>query len=188
MTEVIPKRKQDVTNNELTIPGYNQFINQNPKRGVAIYTKSKLNAIECLELHNSAFEESTWISVTDTDDKSTLIGCIYKSPNSSKENEEELYRLIRNDYLSKFDKVCLVGDFNYPNIDWTKTNVGTKGSKLIDSINDAFLTQMVKKPSRHREGQKSNLLDLIKVNYDQMISDITHLGKVIMTFYFLTYM
>ena len=37
---------------------------------------------------------------------------------------------------------------------------------------------MVTKPTRHREGQQSNLSDLVLVNDDQMISDITHFTKL----------
>ena len=46
LTEVLPKRKADVTEAELSIPGYNIFINENPKRGVAIHTSAVLR-LEC---------------------------------------------------------------------------------------------------------------------------------------------
>ena len=178
ITEVMPKNKDTPTTNELSIPGYDIFINKNPKRGVLIYAKSQLNAVECQDLNNNNFEENTWISFTNKDKKSTLVGCLYKSPSTTKENEEELWNLMRNEKITKFDKVCLVGDFNYPNINWEGTNEGQKECKFIDSINDAFLVQMVTKPTRHREGQQSNLLDLVLVNDDQMISDITHYAKL----------
>ena len=174
ITEVMPKNKEILTVNEISIPGYDNFTNKNPKRGVIIYAKSQLNAVECLDLNENNFEENTWIHFTNKDKKSTLIGCLYKSPNTTKENEEELCKLIRNDKINSFDKVCIVGDFNYPNINWKGTNEGQKESKFIDSINDAFLVQMVERPTRHREGQQANILDLVLVNDDQMISDITH--------------
>ena len=178
ITEVMPKNKEILTINEINIPGYDNFINKNPKRGVILYAKCQLNAVECQDLNDNKFEENTWISFTNKDKKSTLIGCLYKSPSTTKENEEELWNLITKEKISTFDKVCIVGDFNYPNINWEGTNEGQKESKFIDSINDAFLVQMVTKPTRHREGQQSNLLDLVLVNDDQMISDITHFTKL----------
>ena len=178
ITESMPKNNANIPINEFNIPGYDSFVNKNPKRGVIIYANSQLNAEECQELNENPFEENTWINFTSKEKKSILVGCIYKSPNSTSKNEEELYKLIKNEKIVSYDRVCIVGDFNYPNINWDRTNEGYKEGQFIDSLNDAFLIQMVNKPTRHREGQQANLLDLIIVNDDQMISDITHFSKL----------
>ena len=51
---------------------------------------------------------------------------------------------------------------------------------LIESVRDAFLTQMVSKPTRRRADQKPSLVDLVLVNCEDFISEIEHhcsLGK-----------
>ena len=174
ITEYFPKQYTDITMSEIAIPGYDQFTNENPKRGVIVYAKSHLNAKEITDINEENFQECVWISIINKDKKSTLIGCIYKSPNTTAENEEKLFTLIKSKKIEKYDKVCIVGDFNYPNASWNMPCSGTKENKLIDSINDAFLNQMVQKPTRRRNQQKPSLLDLILVNDDDMISDITH--------------
>ena len=44
LTEVKPKTKNNYTATEYAIKGYDLFLNENPKRGVALYLDQKLNA------------------------------------------------------------------------------------------------------------------------------------------------
>ena len=159
---------------EYIIPGYSLFINSPVHRGVLIYIKVNLDAQECTELNENTFDESVWIYFKDKDGLKILLGCIYKSPNTTKENEEKLLKLLNNKAINTFDRVCIMGDFNFPNIDWEGTWVGERENKFMECLNDAYLIQMVKNPTRRREGQKSNILDLIMVNDAQFISDIEH--------------
>ena len=48
------------------------------------------------------------------DNRSVLIGCIYKSPNTSDTNKDKLIDLLRSPLIQSFNYVCIVGDFNYP--------------------------------------------------------------------------
>ena len=64
-----------------------------------------------------------------------------------------------------------MGDFNFPNIKWDGTDTHVE---FIECVRDAYLIQKVNKPTRDREHQKSNILDLILVNDDSMISKINH--------------
>ena len=69
-----------------------------------------------------------------------------------------------------------MGDFNYPNIDWSNRALSEsgKGSCLQDKIDDILFFQKVENNTRHRQGQKSNMLDLIIVNDEDFISTIKH--------------
>ena len=107
-----------------------------------------------------------------------LLGCIYRSPNSSYENTQQMYTLLMNDYISKYRKICIVGDFNYPSIKWNGEWTGPQDNELIECIRDAHLTQMVSNPTRRREGQRSNILNLILVNEEQFISNIEHCSPI----------
>jgi hypothetical protein len=77
-----------------------------------------------------------------------------------------------------FKNVCIVGDFNFPNIDWIGSWSGEEDSTFIESLRDSFLVQMVKKPTRFREGQTPHILDLVIVNNDSLVSDIEHLCPI----------
>ena len=55
----------------------------------------------------------------------------------------------------------------------------------MEQIRDALLIQKVRKPTRRREGQTSNILDLVLVNDDNQshkLNTALLLGEVIMKF------
>ena len=103
-----------------------------------------------------------------------LLGCMYRSPNSSKENIENMLKTIKKEELKSYDIVCIAGDFNYPKVKWNGVNTGDN-EIFVESLNDAFLTQKVTKPTRNvRMYQQANIVDLILVNDETLISEIVH--------------
>jgi len=174
LTETVPKKRDEVSLPEYAIPGYDLFLNNNQRRGVAIYVKNHLNAQEYSKLTNHNFEESAWCTFQTKNGKKILFGCVYKSPNSPEDNKLALMDLLRSDCLVSFEHVCIVGDFNFPNIDWKGNWSGEQDNLFIECIRDSFLFQMVQKPTRYREGQTPHILDLVLVNDEQLISNIEH--------------
>ena len=82
--------------------------------------------------------------------------------------------------MSKYDKICIFGDFNFPNVNWDGTWNGPMSNDIIEHFRDSFLIQMVTNPTRFRDGQKPTIDDLILVNEKSLISDIDYgdpLGK-----------
>ena len=67
---------------------------------------------------------------------------------------------MESDLLNNYDKICIVGDFNYPSVRWDGEWSNNKDNKFAECVRDVFLTQTVKKTtgSRRREGHTSNLL------------------------------
>ena len=51
----------------------------------------------------------------------TLIGLYYRPPNSRREIEEQICKEITDS--SKKNRVVIVGDFNFPNIDWDSHSI-----------------------------------------------------------------
>ena len=46
---------------------------------------------------------------------------------------------------------CLImGDFNYPDINWKLQEAGPEGIAFLDQMQDSFLTQNVSKPTREK--------------------------------------
>ena len=83
--------------------------------------------------------------------------------------------------LQKFIKFkglkLIIGDFNFPNIDWdnliTNRNNKSLEQKFLNFVNDNFLNQLILKPARFRSCYKNNILDLVLVNENSLIRDLT---------------
>ena len=180
LTEIEPKHKKDPTkqikDSEINIPNYALFTNQIKKRGVAIYIKNELNPRDCTAIINEKFEECVFCEFEGVNDEKILIGCMYKSPNSSKENVENMMKTLKNENVNKYDVICITGDFNYPKINWNLSESATgECEEFVECLKDAYLIQKVIKPTRNaRQNQKANLIDLVLVNDESIISDIIH--------------
>ena len=97
------------------------------------------------------FHETVWCCFfLDNNDK-LLIGNIYKSPNSSTENNEKLQSAIQAGY----SHLLITGDFNYKEIDWSTMlfaeNKEHDASIFLKVIRDLYLTQSVTQPTRFRD-------------------------------------
>ena len=73
-------------------------------------------------------------------------------------------------------------DFNFPEIDWLQ-NKSSKdedhlSSLFLDSTQEGMLCQHIKEPTRWREGQKANTLDLLFTTKDGLVSDIEVLPPI----------
>ena len=178
ITEIKPKSKTPFNKEEYNIRNYSLFVNNIPERGVALYVHDSLQAEEHCLLNNQNFKESVWCTFLDKQMGKILLGCIYKSPNTKEENEKELIKLIKHEELQRFDRVLIMGDFNYPNIKWDGTRVVHNDEIFMEALQDAYLTQLIKKPTRSREGQRENILDLIITNESYFVSNINYAGHL----------
>ena len=80
---------------------------------------------------------------------SLLFGCFYRSPtpsNESNQNNKDLNHLFRMLSSRNYSHMCLVGDFNFPDINWTTwTTIHNEESKevaFIDTARDCFYINM----------------------------------------------
>jgi len=116
ITEVKPKHRWHSNKNEFQLEGYNMFSNDLDSaktRGVLIYVDEHLHSSK-IKLE-SKFNENIFVRVK----SDIVIGNIYRSPNSSAENDKELCDLML--LLSKqFVNFIIVGDFNFNDIDLKK--------------------------------------------------------------------
>ena len=61
-----------------------------------------------------------------------------------------------------YNEIVITGDFNLPFINWeTENSSNAYGQTFIDTLNDNGLEQLIKDPTRYRDGQVPSLLDLI---------------------------
>ena len=61
---------------------------------------------------------SVWCNLTSTNEEKVLIGRIYKNPNSTEKNTQELLKLMKSDLLNNYDKIYIVGDLSDSSVRW----------------------------------------------------------------------
>ena len=98
-----------------------------------------------------------------------LVGVFYRPPSTALNYMQELEKsLSMIEGNGKNLTLVLLGDFNFPNINWSAPSPSTLCSDGIsayfcDIIDDNFLHQMINVPAR-----KGNILDLVLVNKPEL--------------------
>ena len=179
LQEVKPKNFKFVrTMVEYNLKGY-EFIHRNLEkqdngRGLLVYISS--------DIHHTpvTFEQefTEYLSVkVNLSDKNTLpFSSIYRSPNSSTEDNKDLCKLLKEMCASNYSHYITVGDFNLPDIDWEYCTTSTETSDInfefIECLRDCFWHQHILEPTRARGDANPSILDLIMSNEEGMVSDI----------------
>ena len=98
------------------------------------------------------------------------IHVVYRSPNSRRENDEELCNWVKGMSGSN----VFVGDFNFPDIDWGNGTSGSRGCGFYEATEEVFLEQLVTTPT-HNSG---NILDLILCNREELVKEVRAEGRI----------
>ena len=181
VTEVKPKNQRyPITPSEISLDNYDMYhnINMGIGRGVALYIHKTLHAtpfLSCL----TVYQEAVWAEIKLNKRDTLLVSCVYRSPGSSDANNEYLNDLIKEVKRYKHTHFLLLGDFNFPNIDWNVFNTASGNEesadfKFVDCLRDNCLYQHVTSPTRGRIGYNANILDLVITNEECMIDEMVH--------------
>jgi len=111
------------------------------------------NDIDSSEISFSQFQENIFLNIRCNGRTGFLLGNIYRSPNSDAHNDAEIFSLINTVAGLNNTQILLVGDFNFPDIDWNiwSSNHGSSQSTaFIDVLRDNMLLQHVTMPTRAR--------------------------------------
>ena len=174
ITESLPKNHTHTP--VFIIPGFQSF-QCNDGRGVCIFVKNSYEATTIPNL-NSIFTSSMFLKVKLGKDKQFVFGSVYRSPNSSIEENENLCLQIQEVaglFRSLDHKYVITGDFNFPEIDWValtcNKNKDHRASKFFHVCQENFMHQFIKNPTHHRALQSPTLIDLILSNDQHFIGD-----------------
>ena len=143
------------------VEGYTCFRSDHPfglGGGTLLLVRCSLSPVEIFVQSSidNIFRDSTWCSLSLSRDHSLLVGCVYRSPSCETDNNLSLNHLITAACdLPQKHKVIL-GDFNYPDVNWDNLSGVAASEAFRDTINNCFLTQMVRRSTRG-----SSILDLI---------------------------
>ena len=190
ITEVKPKNtrcKSKVAEYTLTTTNNHDIFQKNIEnevgRGLLLYIQKNLEAKE--EYMTTNMEEYIFAKIQLNSRDKLLVGLIYRSGSGSSENNQKLIEIINEACTKGYSHILLMGDFNYPNIDWEHWDFKGESTtsqeyKFIECLQDNFLYQKITEPTRWRGADDPHLLDLILTNEEDMISNIEYqspLGK-----------
>ena len=160
---------EGIEDGELQFSGYTMFRRDRAKSekekggGVLLYVRESLGAVR--EMEDVGYKcESVWVKILDNVKNEIYVGLFYKSPNSRGEEVEAMFEQIKA--YSK-NQTVIIGDFNYPDINWKLRDSGILGRDFLELINDCFLWQHILAPTRG-----TNILDLILSTEENMIEEV----------------
>jgi len=130
---------------EFALNGYNIFgcnVGYANRRGIIVYIHKSLVGVQ-VEIPIN-FSEFVLVNINNKNGCCLTIAAIYRSPSSNRSNDTALFNLIK--FLSKTtkNKLLLVGDFNFCNIDWDIcTSNNAHINEFLTCLKDNFLIQHV---------------------------------------------
>jgi len=121
-----------ITDAELHIDGFKCLRTDRKDRkggGVVLYIRDFVITEDVIMLTNIDFNESIWCIVR-SDTFQLLVGLCYRSPTSSDMNNSQLLPLldkaVPKAYSNNCMRIMIMGDFNYPEIDYLNCTVSTQ--------------------------------------------------------------
>ncbi len=126
---------------------------------------------------NTTSKENIWHTLKLKDSDKLLLGCIYRSPSTNNENTNSLSNLLQEVDETKPSHVLIIGDFNYPEIDWLDCHSNAPPnhrSQIFIKWNTGyfFYPKLITEYTWYREGKYPSLLELILTNEEGMVNDI----------------
>ena len=191
ISEMKPKRNsKNMTDQDYAIPSYTLHpinLDNEKGRGIAVYTHETIDK-SVLQINlESSFEEACLLEIRLRGGDILLFGCMYRSPTpsfNSDQNNENLNKLLKIISKKNYTHRCIVGDFNYRDINWktwsTQHGPESKEAKFIECIRDCYLHQHIIEATRIRGNDDPSTLDLVLTDEIPQVSDIVHhapLGK-----------
>ena len=185
LTEVLPKNNRyTFQKSELEIKGYTLFINNFETfgiRGVAIYIKKGITANQ---IHpTNCADDTAWVEIKMKNKEKLIIGGVYRSPNSSGQQNDKLWETLLNMSDTYKDNLLIMGDFNCGGINWidvmtNEHNMDALNNKLIEVLRDCFLEQVITENTRARGTNVPSLIDLVLCNDRELINNINYLSPL----------
>ena len=158
-----------ILDSEMSISGYSLHrkdrndVDKHRGGGVAVYVHNDLSCVHREEIFEQNFPETIWCNIN-CNGRNTLIGVCYRAPDSVQINDEALYSLI--DRVSK-ENVVIMGDFNFPELDWSRPESIGDSHPFIECLSNNFLIQLVDEPTR-----ETNYLDLVLCSDPSLVENL----------------
>ena len=172
--------KSYIADAQLHIPGYALSRCDRDKRvggGVLLYSHQDIPITSC-----KTYDDGTCEALFVTFQASKLtIANVYRPPNATQASFARVLQFLekcRADIKDDSYQFWLVGDFNFPQIDWLSLNIpaasssesSASASLLLSFMSRNLLNQYILEPTRNE-----NILDLFITNNDYLVTSVTSL-------------
>ena len=156
---------ENIFDNEVLPSNYTLFCKDRPSRGGGVLIAVS-NKFTCQAITSPDNLEIICINLMLP---SPITFCVtYVPPNSTAVYYDSLFNFLLHLYHIS-DKMIIVGDFNFPDIDWdTLSGHSLASNQFCDLVFQTGLTQLIDQPT-HIHG---NTLDLLLTNLDDNISHL----------------
>ena len=153
---------------EYVIEGYRLFNTDRAGNrkggGVVIYVKDRIRCGIKTEIKTCNESETVWVEIKN-DRKSLVLGLIYRTPGLDRFNSKIIYDEITK--AARANTVCIVGDFNFRNINWENLTGDLESEDFLDMVQDNFLYQHGRESTRG-----NNILDLVFSNRENTVAGL----------------
>lgn len=177
----------EIRDTELFIEGFNMYrVYRKVTRGggVVLYIKEPFRSVIEKTPCFDKFEDCVWCTVK-MYDLQLLVGVCYRSPASTTDNNMRLLDMLEKAVNGcTHDRILVVGDFNYREIDYNNYDVkadnNSDACKFFDKSLDLYLVQHVTQATRKREGTCESVLDYIFTDEEMLVDNLRYeapLGK-----------
>ena len=146
------------SNETYDLKDYTQYRNDRSDGygGTILYVKTKIEQRVCRPLNAQGFDNSAWCWIVEKGGKKTLVGSVYRSPNSSEENDNLLLEKLRlANEIAGNNRLLILGDFNLPHIDWEEKDLRAGAKRverdMLEVINECHLQQHVREDTRFKK-------------------------------------
>ena len=166
---------ENIAESYLKIDDYELIVRKNREDtkkgrggGILVYVKTGILA---WELETDDFIQRGGIALGgEGGDPELIIHVVYRSPNSPSENNDKLMKWMK----SLKGRFVVLGDFNYPDIDWGEGRSGADGKELIELVEERFWTQHVSGATQ----KSGNTLDLVISSDETIVLDVSQQGRL----------
>ena len=143
--------------------------------GVLLAVHTDLISIRRRDLEYNDNIETVMVEICQKSKDNVLFGVCYRPPSADVEYSLKLRQCLERIEMTRFATCFLVGDFNFPSIDWhslTATSSDSCTVDFCDMLNDHFLVQCNFNPTRMLNETDGNILDLILTKTPDLVSDV----------------
>lgn len=134
--------------------------------GLLVYSRKGLEVLPCDKYNNF----NQYVSFKVSCNNSIInVFLVYRPPNCLKENCDKLIEILEN----APNNSILIGDFNYPGVDWDNLTSDNKSLTFLNTCIDKNFSQYVDFPTHSR----NNILDLVLSNNDNIVN-VENLGPL----------
>ena len=148
---------------EFEIPGYQLFHKDRTDRrggGVMLYVKDNIKATNC----TVATHHEVLCVDLDLGPSTYRTVLVYRPPAQHRDEDRDLYQLLLQ--LVEGRVSIVMGDFNC-HVNWETRETCVENAELLTFVNDGFLTQWIKEPTRGH-----NILDLVLTSEDDIVDEV----------------